>query len=132
MKITFGQNPMCTGRGEFTDGSGQKCIIQPSRSAEGAHIWLGAIDPGPYLKEAGTMHLDRAAVAALLPHLQAFVNTGSLEATEEAVTAAHAIEAREALADALHQTAANLEGDGWPEVAAALRTLADPPARDAV
>lgn len=129
MKIVFGGTPSCTGRGEFTDSYGQKCIIQPSSSADGAKIHFGAIDPGPHIKEAGTMHLDRSTVAALLPHLQAFVNTGSLEATEEAVTAAHAIEAREALADALHQAAANLEGDGWPEVADALRTLADPPAR---
>ena len=122
MKIIFGEMKECTGRGTFTDSYGQKCIIQPSSSADGAKIHFGAIDPG-------TMHLDRSAVAALLPHLQAFVNTGSLEATEEAVTAAHAVEAREALADALHQAAANLEGDGWPEVADALRTLADPPVR---
>jgi hypothetical protein len=129
MKIVFGGTPSCTGRGEFTDVYGQKCIIQPSSSAEGARIWLGAVDAGPHLKEVGTMHLDRSTVAALLPHLQAFVNTGSLTATKEAVNAAHAIEAREALADELHQAAANLESEGWAEVAVALRTLADPPAK---
>lgn len=126
MKIEFGKNPMVTGRGEFTDAYGQKCIIQPSSSAEEAKIHVGAIDPGPHLEKAGTMHLTRSMVAALLPHLQAFVNTGSLEATEEAVKAAHLIEAREALANALAQAAANLEGEGYGDMAEALQRLADP------
>lgn len=42
MKITFGGTKSCTGRGEFTDSYGQRCIIQPSSSAEEPKIHLGA------------------------------------------------------------------------------------------
>lgn len=124
MKIEFSSRGFA--RGEFADTYGQLCRIQKSSSAEEDRIWLGAYDKGPHMNEVGEMHLNRAQVAALLPHLQAFVNTGSIEATEEAVNAAHAVEAREALASAFSMAAAELEDDGFKGLANALRWLADP------
>lgn len=125
--IEFGKTKSCTGRGEFEDAYGQRCMIQPSSSAETARIHLGAFDKGPHLSELGTMHLDRSMVAALLPHLQAFVNTGDMnDVTEEAVAGVGRAEAREALSEALAQAASNLEYEGWKGLAKALQELADP------
>lgn len=82
------------GRIEFKDGSGDDCSLQESSSVT-PHIWLGidnvrvieydgpptAIDLstlGTNVAALGRMHLTRAQVKALLPHLQKFVDTGSL------------------------------------------------------
>lgn len=124
MKIVFGQTSGYTGRGEFTDSYGQKCIIQPSSSADEAKIHLGVRDPGPHLDRAGSMHLTRSMVAALLPYLQAFVDTGSLTTIETDVERAHRVEAREAMANALAQAAADLS-ETHPDLAAAFQQLAD-------
>ena len=80
---------------EFEDGNGERCSLQKSSAAERDMIWLGVNEPNPKIFPAdGTgwhdyelpenvscttrMHLDRKQVAALLPHLQAFVETGDI------------------------------------------------------
>lgn len=94
MKITT------TGRGfalvEFNDGNGVKCSLQKSSAAERDMVWLGCNEPSPKVCPGdGTgwhpypvpdnvqcdtrMHLAREQVAALLPALHSFVNTGEID-----------------------------------------------------
>jgi len=55
---------------DFTDEYGNKCSLQESSWAEKDAIWLGV--------DETRMHLARAQAKKLLPHLQAFVETGSI------------------------------------------------------
>lgn len=57
-------------RGEFTDHYGLACSLQKSSLATRDCIWLGVDDH--------RMHLTQEHVAALLPMLQHFVETGEL------------------------------------------------------
>lgn len=78
----------------FTDDYGKSCSLQKSSSAEGEKIWLG-IDKAPVMhcirgegwkdfplpegvEIFSRMHLTQEQVAALLPYLQNFVETGEL------------------------------------------------------
>ena len=69
-------------RGEFEDRYGEKCSIQESSIASEFCIWLGcehetkARDGEPV---GARMHLTQARAAELLPLLQRFVETGTLE-----------------------------------------------------
>lgn len=84
---------------DFNDLYGAKCSIQKSSLASDDAIWLGVDDAKPQIMaskiiEGGTgwakyplpegvllttrMHLNREQVAALLPTLQHFVDTGEL------------------------------------------------------
>jgi hypothetical protein len=84
---------------EFTDEYGHKCSIQKSSLVEPQCIWLGVDDPNPQILARDTpqggngwvpfhipkevslttrMHLSQEQVAALLPLLQRFVETGEL------------------------------------------------------
>lgn len=56
--------------GEFNDLYGRICSIQKSSLAEQDAIWLGCGEQ--------RAHLDQAMAAALLPHLEHFVETGEL------------------------------------------------------
>lgn len=85
-----GASPRGFGRCEFEDMYGSTCSIQDSSLATDDCIWLGVNDgehfqcKPPYNKNpdakttGGWMHLSRGQVAALLPLLQHFVNTGML------------------------------------------------------
>lgn len=85
---------------EFSDANGVKCTVQESSACrEEALIWLGAKDIGLQHFKAGQgwkdvelkdtieehyvannrMHLTQSQVKELLPILQRFVETGSLE-----------------------------------------------------
>lgn len=68
---------------EFEDRYKQKCSLQKSSLATEDAIWLG-VDVGIPVelggkgeKIDGRMHLTCKQVKALLPHLQAFAETGS-------------------------------------------------------
>jgi len=79
---------------EFSDGNGVACSLQMSSAATRECIWLGCNDadpqqlipgagwqpvPMPAEYNANTrMHLTRAQVKKLLPHLQAFAETGNI------------------------------------------------------
>lgn len=83
-------------RGEFFDQMGEACSIQESSLATDSCIWLGINEvvpqvfvPGDGWKpvelpthgevlKSGRMHLTQKQVAALLPLLQKFVETGRL------------------------------------------------------
>jgi hypothetical protein len=93
-----------TGRGfdliEFKDQKGYECSLQKSSVATDDCVWLGCNDldlrrfeafigwskveladihpSGPYYVSNTRMHLTRDQVAALLPYLQRFVETGEL------------------------------------------------------
>lgn len=84
----------------FVDGNGVGCSLQKSSAAEEDFIWLGVDDPEPKIFPGdGTgwhpyplpenvqcntrMHLTREQVAAFLPALEHFVNTGELPPAEE-------------------------------------------------
>ena len=86
---------------EFRDEYGEQCSIQKSSLATDDCIWLGVDAPsvkvGPPWKDVdldtmlgefgdvnihSRMHLTREHVAALLPLLKAFVETGELESEE--------------------------------------------------
>lgn len=56
--------------GEFTDLHGRPCFIQKSSPGSPDCVWLGG--------DGSPMHLTREMVAALLPLLRAFVETGEL------------------------------------------------------
>lgn len=58
-------------RGEFDDRYGEKCSIQKSSLAHEDAIWLGR-------NSLYRMHLTQDMVAALLPSLNLFVETGEL------------------------------------------------------
>ncbi len=79
---------------EFTDRNGVRCSLQKSSSAMEECVWLGCNEPElkrlvkgqgwtpvelPYEVSANTrMHLTQEMVAAMLPALQHFVETGEL------------------------------------------------------
>lgn len=79
---------------EFVDLYGVECSLQASSLATDEAVWLGCSDANlkklvqfqgwtpvemPENHSATTrMHLNREQVAALLPHLQRFVETGEL------------------------------------------------------
>lgn len=81
--------------GNFKDDYQKDCSIQMSSLATKACIWLGVDDLDPQILIPGTgwrpypipsnvlfhnrMHLDQKQVAALLPLLQKFVETGKLQ-----------------------------------------------------
>jgi hypothetical protein len=86
---------------DFNDGNGVKCSLQESSAAEREMIWLGCDEPNaksfpgngtgwhdyplPENVQCTTrMHLTREQVAALLPHLRAFVDRGDLLAQSSA------------------------------------------------
>ena len=83
-------------RAEFRDANGVECSIQKSSAAETDLLWLGCNDPNamqfpgnntgwhPYPLPSNVecttrMHLTREQVAALLPLLHRFVETGEIE-----------------------------------------------------
>jgi len=84
---------------EFEDRNGVACTLQESSAADVGSIWLGCEDADPRHLVPGEgwlpyklipvevqfntrMHLTREQVAALLPVLQQFAETGSLPAKE--------------------------------------------------
>jgi hypothetical protein len=103
MKSTLVDRPTSRGfsRYEFADGNGVMCSLQQSSAAERAMIWLGCnkiglkrFSPGKGWEDIETpdegpdgighvantrMHLTQEQVAALLPILQRFVDTGEIE-----------------------------------------------------
>lgn len=67
--------------GEFTDRYGKSCSIQESSLATEGAIWLGMNEneePQLGMGVAPRMHLTQDQVAALLPVLQHFADTGRL------------------------------------------------------
>ncbi len=60
---------------DFFDQGDDVCVIESSLSSEIPAIWLGV--------EGCEMWLTRAHVAALLPHLQRFVERGDLGGEEQ-------------------------------------------------
>lgn len=67
-------------RGDFSDVNGDPCSIQESSVATDYYLWLGQ-NTGTHANTGecmARMHLSREMVAALLPHLQRFVDTGLL------------------------------------------------------
>ena len=123
MKIDFTERGFY--RGEFKDDNGQLCSIQKSSAAEEDKIWLGAHDKGLYMESIGRMHLTRAQVGALIPHLQAFVDNGGLKPDEDAVARAKAQESINAMLSAFGQAAAELAED-FPSLSDAFNELASP------
>lgn len=67
-------------RAEFTDRYGNACSIQKSSLATEDAIWLGC-DEGRHVggQCLARMHLTQEMVAALLPLLHRFVETGELD-----------------------------------------------------
>lgn len=64
---------------EFKDTYQEKCSLQKSSAAGHDCVWLGIDTPKVYDgKPYARMHLTRAMVAALLPKLQFFIDTGEL------------------------------------------------------
>lgn len=61
----------------FIDCGGEPCSLQKSSIADEDRVWLGRDETN----EPGRMHLNQAMVAALLPALHRFVQTGELWAT---------------------------------------------------
>jgi hypothetical protein len=68
-------------RAEFIDRYRSKCSIQDSSLASEDAIWLG-VDTDFDGKECTRMHLTRELVRELLPLLQAFAETGSIDRRE--------------------------------------------------
>ena len=109
MEKTNKMKPQHTGRGfayyEFTEVNGEVCNIQKSSSAMQDCIWLGNKNIGlkgfiphgnpswrdvtedqikekfgfQYIIANNRMHLSREQVAALIPILQKFVDTGEID-----------------------------------------------------
>ncbi len=106
LPITFGCTGRGFATGEFSDRYGAKCSIQKSSLATEDAIWLGIDDADPKILASQAhkygietmattgwitypipedvllhtrMHLTRDQVAALLPVLQHFVDTGELK-----------------------------------------------------
>lgn len=77
MDITLTQRGFA--RAEFLDANGDTCSIQDSSVATDALLWLGC-DHGMHVDGQclARMHLTREMVAALLPLLHRFVETGSI------------------------------------------------------
>lgn len=83
------------GRTEFLDRNGVSCSLQESSLATEEAIWLGCNNANPRVLIPGQswqpvempegfiantrMHLTRDMVRDLLPHLQRFVDEGTLE-----------------------------------------------------
>ena len=105
MEITTGKTHRGFALGKFTDLYGAKCSIQKSSLATDDAVWLGIDDPEPKIMASHAenygvhtnettgwvtypipdvvslttrMHLNREQVAALLPTLQRFVETGEI------------------------------------------------------
>lgn len=105
MKIEYEKTTRGFARARFADSYGHPCYVQKSSLADDDAIWLGVEDAAPKMlaSKAGVinpetgemtgwvpyrihpdvllttqMHLTRDQVAALLPVLQAFVETGEL------------------------------------------------------
>lgn len=91
--MEFEENGRGFKSGKFTDRYGNQCSLQESSLATESCIWLGCDDADPKIMvpEKGwqkvvipgmlcstRMHLTQAMVAALLPALQHFVETGEL------------------------------------------------------
>lgn len=95
IKIELHPNSRGFLRADFVDEYGAACSIQKSSLATADAIWLGIDRVTPQVLVAGEgwkdvplpdgalssgrMHLTREQVAALLPLLQRFVDTGELE-----------------------------------------------------
>ena len=96
MHIKLTPTPRGFLRADFQDGNGEMCSIQESSAAESPFIWLGVNDANPQIFPGdGTgwhpyplpesvvcstrMHLTQEQAAALIPHLQRFVETGRLD-----------------------------------------------------
>lgn len=86
----------CTQRGfaiiEFKDRYGHSSSLQDSSLADEAAIWLGFDNtiqrPENITDDLGQrMHLTQEMVRELLPHLQAFAETGSIRIPEEETNA---------------------------------------------
>lgn len=73
-EIKLGTNERGFAIGKFQDLYGHPCSVQKSSLATDDAIWLGRDNI-----EHARMHLDRELVAALLPLLQRFIETGELE-----------------------------------------------------
>lgn len=123
--IVFGEHKSHTGRGDFEDAYGQKCMLAPSSSVEPS-VWFGPYDKGASLSNIGPMHLRQSQVKALLPYLIAFAETGDMNIGPEQVKATERGLARLALQEQLEQAATELEDQGYGRLAEALRVLADP------
>jgi len=65
---------------EFTDRYNAACSIQNSSLASEPCIWLGVHEVAG---EPARMHLTQEMVAALLPLLQRFVETGSIAEVDD-------------------------------------------------
>lgn len=99
MDIKFDKTERGFAKGQFTDRYGAKCSLQTSSLATESAIWLGVDDANPQIMASDTlqggtgwvpypipknvllttrMHLTQDQVAALLPALQHFVETGNL------------------------------------------------------
>ncbi|TCU34086.1 hypothetical protein [Rhizobium azibense] len=92
MKIEFTNRGF--GRIEFTDRNGVECSLQESSLANEEAIWLGCNKANPQVLVPGQswqpvempegyvantrMHLTRDMVRELLPHLQRFVDEGTI------------------------------------------------------
>ena len=61
---------------EFKDAYGQVCTLQ--ESSVYTHVWLGVMVNLNGEKVNQRMHLSQQQVAALLPRLQAFVESGQI------------------------------------------------------
>lgn len=96
-EILMSENPHGFAVGEFLDFYDTLCSIQKSSLADEDCIWLGVNEPNakilpgdgtgwhdyplpPNVTCTTRMHLNREQVAALLPILQRFVETGEVEA----------------------------------------------------
>lgn len=95
MNIEIGKTGRGFARADFEDFNEEKCSIQDSSLATANAIWLGVNKanpkflvqdkgwvPYPISEEVSfttRMHLSREQVAALIPILQRFVDTGSIE-----------------------------------------------------
>lgn len=64
--------------GRFEDLYGAKCSVQDSSLATAFALWLG-VDQDADGEDGVRMHLTQDMVRALLPVLQRFADTGSIE-----------------------------------------------------
>jgi len=66
---------------KFSDSDNSQCSVQDSSLADADAIWLG-VDIDSDGKQCTRMHLTKETVARLLPLLQRFVETGSIDGSE--------------------------------------------------
>jgi hypothetical protein len=79
MKLKIDSTERGFARAEFKDRKGEECSIQKSSVATEDCLWLGQNTGTHHMGECmSRMHLTRKQVAALLPLLQCFVETGEL------------------------------------------------------